>query len=330
MSQSTNESIPETEVGASSSASGSVRNDEGDLSLLFLLRVLWTEKLRIVASTIVFALLAVFAAMLIPNEYRSTILLAPKSSGSASGLNRIAGRYSGLASLAGIELGSNSPEKVDSAIEILRSKGFLIDFVHAEEILVPLMAANGWNRESDKLLLDVGLYDAERNEWIRDVTPPQTVVPSDLEAYDEVRDRLAVSQDPETGFITVSLEFYSPKLAKQWLESLIKKLDQNVRAKDIAEANAAISYLNDQLERTSLADLRAVFYGLIEEQTKTVMLANMSDTYLFDVLDAPFVAEKKSSPNRVLIVAVGTTAGLMCGVLWALFAFFGSRKTFGK
>ena len=54
---------------------------------------------------------------------------------------------------------------------------------------------------------------------------------------------------------------------------------------DVAEAEQAITYLNKQIENTSLAELRNVFFRLIEEQTKTIMLANVSQEYLLKTLD---------------------------------------------
>ena len=54
--------------------------------------------------------------------------------------------------------------------------------------------------------------------------------------------------------------------------------------------------------------LDEVFAQLIEEQTKTIMLANVSKDYVFDVIDPPVAPELKSKPSRAVICVLGTFA----------------------
>ena len=44
-------------------------------------------------------------------------------------------------------------------------------------------------------------------------------------------------------------------------------------------------FLQQQLERTEIADIREVLYRLIEEQTKTIMFAEVRKEYVFKVID---------------------------------------------
>jgi len=61
--------------------------------------------------------------------------------------------------------------------------------------------------------------------------------------------------------------------------------------------------------------LRNVFFSLIEEQTKTVMLAKVTDEYLLKTLDPAVAPEMKSRPKRSLMVVLATLLG---GVLGAV------------
>ena len=124
------------------------------------------------------------------------------------------------------------------------------------------------------------------------------------EAYQEFSDRLIVARNDGTGFITISFDHYSPNIARQWVEWLVKDINETIMRQDVAEAEQAITYLNSQIESTSLADLQNVFFRLIEEQTKIVMLAKVSDEYLLKTLDPPVAPEKKDRPRRFLIVVV--------------------------
>ena len=64
---------------------------------------------------------------------------------------------------------------------------------------------------------------------------------------------------------------------KPWgVVSMAKEKAQAV-TRDIEEAEKSIAYLQQQISQTNIADLRTALYSLVEEQTKTLMLANVRD-----------------------------------------------------
>ena len=164
------------------------------------------------------------------------------------------------------------------------------------------MAADGWNSTTGELSIDSDIYDLENQKWVRDVRPPRFAKPSAQEAYDKFSNILSIDQDDRTGFITVSISHYSPTVARDWVAWMIEDANETVRQQDVARAEQAIKYLETQIEKTSLAGLQSVFFNLIEEQTKTAMLARISKEYLFATIDPPVAPEKKASPARVLLV----------------------------
>jgi LPS O-antigen subunit length determinant protein (WzzB/FepE family) len=54
------------------------------------------------------------------------------------------------------------------------------------------------------------------------------------------------------------------------------------------------------------------------------MLASANDAYVFKIIDSPIEAEIKSSPNRILIVILGTIVGLIMSMLIACIGWFRS------
>lgn len=274
-------------------------------------RVLWESKWLIGGITFASALVAVIIVLLLPNIYRAEALLAPNGEDGASGLGALAAQYGGLASLAGINFGSSSTDKTGIGLEILKSRRFVSEFIERHNLLVPLMAAKKWDSGTGKLIIDPDDYDVVGNKWVRDVRPPKQTVPSLQEAYDKFRDILTVHEDQKTGLVTLAIEHYSPTVAKQWVDWLIEDLNLSIMQQDVDDAEQAIEYLNKQIETTSLADLNAVFFSLIEEQTKTVMLAKVTDEYLLKTLDPAVAPEEKSKPRRSLIVFLGTACGLL-------------------
>lgn len=288
--------------------------DEIDLRELFM--VLWKGKLWIIGITFIAAVISVAVALWLPNIYRAEVLLAADEEG--GGLSSLAGQYGGLASLAGISLPSGGSSEKAVGIATLQSRQFIADFVESHDILIPLMAAKSFDWNTEELSYDKKIYDIETQSWTRKVKAPLTPKPSAQEAYDEFGEILAVSEDNETGFVTVSIEHPSPMLAQQWLTLLVKDLNQEMMLDATAEAQQSIDYLTDQLKNTQVVALEEVFYSLIEEQTKTIMLANSRPEYLFKTIDPAVVPEERSSPSRALICILGTLLGGMLSVLGVL------------
>ena len=290
-------------------------DEEIDLREVF--RVLWAGKWLIGGITFAATVIAAIVALMLPNIYRAEALLAPNDQERAGGLSALAAQYGGLASLAGINISGGSTDKTALGLEILKSRKFISEFIERHDILVPLLATKGWDEDTGELIIDTDDYDVAAEKWIRNVRPPKKTIPSLQEAHEEFVDIMLVSQDKISGFVTVTVEHYSPKVAKQWVNLLIEDLNSSIMLQDVAEAEQAIEYLNEQIERTSLADLREVFFGLIEEQIKTVMLAKVSEEYLLKTIDPAVVPERKSKPRRSLIVVLGVILGIFSGMLIA-------------
>ena len=299
---------------------------EEEIDLRDLFRPLWMGKWVIAGVTAASAIISVIVALMLPNIYRAEALLAPNRQEGSSSLSSLAAQYGDLANLAGINVGQGSSDKTALGLEILQSRRFLSAFIERHEILVPLIAAKGWSSASDELEIDSEMYDLTAGKWIREVRPPSNTIPSKQEAYRAFSKVLSVSQDSNSGFIIVAVEHYSPSIAKQWVDWLVDDINSTIMKHDVLEAEQAITYLNQQIASTSLADLQSVFFNLIEEQTKTILLANVSKEYLFRTIDPAVAPERRAKPKRQLIVILGTFLGLMSSVIAAMILFGGSTR----
>ncbi len=287
--------------------------------------MLWAGKQWIAAVTGAAAVLSVIIALLMTNIYRSEALLMPTSS---DGVSSLAAKFGGLASLAGVSLGGGSggADKTALGLEVIKSRQFLQTFIEKRDILVPLMAAEGWNASSDTLKINDDQYDVEAQKWVRDVDPPKTPEPTLQEAHEAFLTMLSVSQDKESGFVSLAVEHVSPTVAQQWVTWLIEDVNDAIRSQDVIQAERSIEYLKKQIELTSVAELQAGFFELIQEQTKTIMLANASPEYVFRTVDPAVVPEKKLKPKRALICVLGTMLGGMLGVLIVLVRHYAFKK----
>ncbi|HHC6478573.1 TPA: Wzz/FepE/Etk N-terminal domain-containing protein [Vibrio parahaemolyticus] len=295
-------------------------DDEIDLRELFA--ALWKGKLIIIVTTFVFAVGAVLYALSLPNIYKSDALLAPAESSNGGGLSKMAGQLGGLAALAGVNLGSGESSQTDLAVQVMKSRQFVEAFINEHDLLVPLMAAKDWDLASNQLILDEKVYNPRTGEWLREAEGLRGATPTAQEAFEVFsKEVLSVSQDKESGLYTVSVKQFSPYLAQQWVNWLIEDINKVMRERTIAETSQNLAYLNLQLQKTAVTDMQSTFYKLIEEQTKSLMLAEVQEEFIFKIVDPAVVPELKDGPKRALICVLGTLLGGILGMAIVIIRF---------
>lgn len=297
---------------------------EVDLSELW--SALWADRWLITSFVFMFAIFSVVYAIKQPNIYKATAVLAPAGDSGSGGLGKLAGQFGGLASLAGIDLGGGEVDKTGIALEVLKSRVFIEYFIEKHNLLIPLMAMKDWDQKTDQLIIDEDIYNIQTNEWVRDVSFPKTPKPSSWEAFEEFREIVSSSTDKQTGMIIISIEYFSPEIAKNWLTLLIAEINEKMREIDKSEAQNSIDFLNDKLINQQLAaNMQSVFYKLIEEQTKTMMLTEVSKEYVFKTIDPANAPDQKAEPRRVLICVLGTMLGGVIGLLIVIIRYFKNK-----
>ena len=298
-------------------------DDEIDLRELFA--VLWAGKVRIIAITAIFAFASVVYALSLPNQYKATVLLAPSQS-SSSGLSGALGQLGGLASLAGVSIGGGESNESQLAQEIMKSWGFIEGFIADNNLAVEVYAAEDWDKSSNKLQIDQDIYDATTNTWLVEDDSGQQGAPNSWELYESFSERFAVSEDKKSGLISVSIEYYSPQIAKRWLDLYISAINKHMQDRQILKVGRNIEYLEAQIEKIEIAGMQEVFYTIIEEQLKSKMLAEASPDYAFTAVRPSMVPQEKSQPKRALICVLGALLGGMLSVLMVLVLHY-ARKS---
>ena len=290
-------------------------DDEIDLRELF--SVLWAGSRKIVAITAVFALVSIIYSYSLSNQYKATTLLAAAQS-DESGISGALSRVGDLAALGGISFGGGGQgTEAQIAQEIMKSWSFIENFITKNDIAVEVYAADGWNRGSNELQIDTDLYNPETKTWlVENVNTGKLGPPSSWTLFESFSERLSVSEDMELGLVSVSIEHYSPKLAKEWLDKYVAAINKHMQLRQVEKATNNINYLQIQVEKTSIAEMRDIFYSLIEEQVKNKMVAEASPDYALVVVSPSMVPEVKSRPSRVLITIFGTLlGGILSGLL---------------
>ena len=76
--------------------------------------------------------------------------------------------------------------------------------------------------------------------------------------------------------------------------------------------------MEQELAKTTLQDMRAVLYNLLESEKQKAMLANVNEDFALEVIDPAVAPQTREKPKRKLIVALGG----VCGGFLGIFAVF--------
>ena len=267
----------------------------------------------IISITSVAAIASIIYSLNLPNQYQATMVIAPvNNSGSLTSSDKALG---GLASLAGINLSSEGVSDSQSALMIMQSWGFLEEFVERNNLGKYLLATKGWDDTNNVMIFDENVFDIDKEEWVK-------AKPTSWSLYKAFSNRLLIHEDGQTGIITVKFNYYSPQLSKEWVELLVQDINSFMRQRKIIKVGKSISYLQEQINKTSIKDMRNAFYKIMSEQIKQQMLAESTPDFVFVTISKAMVPVEKAEPTRSIIVIISTIVGFLFSLFITLIKFY--------
>ena len=281
-----------------------------DVARMFSLVV--AKRWWVLASVVFFSVVAVAIAFLTTPTYRASVVLAPtvtERGGDLLGLG--AGQLSGLASLAGLNLGPKESE-TEEAVAVLQSREFTDKFITGKN-LMPKLFASKW--------------DAEKGQWKVDSDHQ----PTPAKAYKYFNKRIrSITRDKKAGLVTLQIDWRDRKEAAVWANDLVRQLNEEMRQRAIAKADAAMQFLETELQKTATVEGRSAISRLMEVQLKQRMLANVTPDYSFRVIDPALPADKDDPiwPLKAALLVGGPFFGLFAGIF--LVSYFGSGRQSGR
>lgn len=281
-----------------------------------ILNFIWHSKITILTSIFLVSVMSVIYALSVPNIYTSKALLVPSQN--ESGVNSSLRAYSGLANFAGVNLPSSDSMNTLEAIEKLKSLKFyeenILPFIKLEDV----MAISYWEPKSNKIIYDTNIFVDE--SWVRNVTYPKKRIPSAQESHKLfLKSNFSIELDDLTGFITVSLSHHSPNLASDWLEIIIKNINEVMRKEQKQQSLESVNFINNQISQTNYTEVKQALSSILQRETEKLMLIEANEDYVFKTIEPPYSPEERSSPNRLLICIFGALFGAAIGLLIAFF-----------
>lgn len=277
-----------------------------------IIKMLRGDLLTFVLMFLLSLTLILIYAFNMEDKYTSEIKIVALEEGGVSGLGGIVGQFGGLANLAGVSLQGKSD--VNLLIETIESRDFLKLFIKDNNLSVPLMAAKGWDSNTNKLVIDTDIYDINNEKWVRKVDDNKKRKPSLEEQYQAFIKILNVRVNKKTNLITIELTYYSPFISRDWLNSLTLALSDFLRRKEKNESLKVIEFINKEYRDVKNIEIKKTMSEILQEEYKKVVLSEAGENYAFEVRDKAYIPEEKSSPNRKV--------WLILGIFFSLFFSF--------
>jgi uncharacterized protein involved in exopolysaccharide biosynthesis len=238
------------------------------------------------------AVLGVLLALITPRRYEAEVVVLPRSQDRSALLSSL-GQLGGLAALAGIG-GAEGGQRAE-AIQMIQSQLLARQFIEDNKLL-PVLFANDW--------------DAQHQSWHGRARTMNEAV----RLFD--RGIRSVVEDRRTGLITVRIIWRDRAQAAEWANELVRRANDQLRRRAVKRAQGAIAYLQREASNITAVEVQQTLYRLMEDQYKTLLLANVNEDYAFSIIDPAVTADPNQyvSPHKVL----NAFAGLIFGGLLAL------------
>ena len=253
------------------------------------------EKIVLIGSvSLVCGIVSGLVAYFSPKWYEATVVLSPVSSsvsgslGSSLGGSGLGG-LSGLAALAGINIGNDS--KKSESVATLTSEAVTERYIQDNNLL-PILFSTKW--------------DATRQAWKK----IDKNTPTLWKGYQYFKKTLrSVDIDIKTGIVALKVEWKDPVLAANWANGIADLTNKVLRDKAIRESERNIEYLSNEAAKTSIVEARQAIYSIMQGEINRAMVARGAEEYAFRIIDPARPPEIKTHPITRLWAAVGLLAG---------------------
>lgn len=253
-------------------------------------------------------LLAASIAFVTEPTYRAAVTVMPVTGSGGGAAAQLAGQFSALAGLAGIT--GIDDDRREEALAVIKSQAFTERFI-ADESLLPVLFHKLW--------------DAERGAW--NVDPSR--VPTLWDGWNLFDKKIrTVIEDRERNLVTIRIEWRDRQLAARWANTIVDRANRELRERKLAEIDRSLQYVQEELSRAQLMELRQAIAKVMEAQVSSRMIASTRPEYAFRTIDParPPDADRPVSPKKALWAVLGTVMGSLAGFAIGLTWIYARRR----
>ena len=287
-------------------------DDEIDLRTLFLM--LWYGKIYIFFFSFLFTF---FASMYLQNakrlylvEYKLKPVSETQIKNSFSGLG-------GIASLAGIQLPSNTTTDF-KIFQVLISSVEVSEIVFKNKKLVKEIFEDEWNSSlnsfSDPPKSKFRDYINYLKGTITGSNGVHYISPNPRRLAIYVSKSIFIDEDKETGFLTLSAVSPKPDISLLLISELIEASDQIMRQRYINFSKEPLAFYKEKLRFARSREHRESLAELISKEEQKLMFASKGKYFTAEPFIKPTISLHPIAPKSKIILLLSLILGLFTGI----------------
>ncbi len=266
--------------------------DGNDIRLVEVLQMAWKSKFRIAAFSLATALLGAGYAIWLPPMFRAEAIIAPKEGAKVSGASAMLSQLGGgLGGMMAAQLGIGGGNL--DWIEVMLKGKELAKTVIEKENLLPVLFPKKW--------------DTGKREWKRGGGAAPDL-DDGVEAL--LMNNLKLKKDAKRNLLTFGIEISDSVLSARLVGTYLSELNEKMKSEVQKESDVNRKYLEEQFNKTMDPWLQRKIQELIYNEIERAMVMNAQS---FQILEQPAVPNKRSKPNRKMIVLASMMMGLFFG-----------------
>ena len=295
---------------------------DDEIDLRNILGMLWISKTFIASLTILITILFYISSIFLEDQYTSRIVVV--TSENNDGMNMFS-EYSGIASMAGINLPQQTVNNKELALEVMQSVDFFERLYKEESFSAELMVHLQYDPVTTILMFDEEFYNPQTNNW-KLGNSGKSLKPPLIAAYGKFHEDFFRITDGSQTFIKIGVTHVSPHVAEKWVRKICSEINLILKERDKIEAEKSLAFLKDRLARGNIPVLEKTLSVLATQEMQKLMLSEISENYVFKIVESARVPAFPSSPDRSLMLILGALIGFTLSVMAILIMGFYSRK----
>ncbi|OEU69527.1 MAG: hypothetical protein BA864_07240 [Desulfuromonadales bacterium C00003093] len=268
---------------------------EDEINLLDMFIVLLKHKWMIFFLVFIAGVAAVVASLLMTNIYRSECTIAPIEQEKASLSSRLSA-LGGFGAMVASQVGIGGAGSLEKFEVVLKSREMTNDLVEKHK-LMQVIFKDSW--------------DEKTKTW-------KTEEPPTLQdAYKSMQGMLEIKPDKKNGVLKLGFLFPDPALAQKLLSYYVAGMSEFLRQQSLENVATQSKALQEQLITTTDPLLRTKLAEIIAQYVEKETLAKVQRYYGFNIIDPPFVPEKRFKPSRAQICILSVIVAFFMAIFLA-------------
>jgi uncharacterized protein involved in exopolysaccharide biosynthesis len=226
-----------------------------------------------------------------PKWYQADVAMLPAGQRT---LSESLGQLGGLTRLAGIDLGDDDGSQ--EALAVLRSRLFAQEFIEEHGLLTVLFADR---------------WDDVARQWKTSRSRGEPDLQDAVDLF--VRKVRAVTEDRNTGLITLTVTSRDPAKSAEWANALVARLNDRMRERALDDAERNIAFLQKEMAEASIASLQQSLGSVLESEMEKLLLARGEREFSFKIIDPARPPKRPATPMSAIMV-ISMLLGLVLGI----------------